>query len=143
MTKMSLELESEAVRLSKNGHSSREVARLLGCSKSAVGNVLVRQAIHLRAPKEWNPSPARLSMAGREMIRVGIERGETFSAIAQSIDRAISTVSREVRGRAGRADYCATAAHRRAGHQARRPKASKLCRGHLLDKVTEWLEEWW
>ena len=56
MTKMSLELESEAVRLSEDGHTSREVARLLGCSKSAVGNVLVRQAIRLRAPKEWNPS---------------------------------------------------------------------------------------
>jgi hypothetical protein len=65
MTKMSLELELEAVRLSKDGHASREVARLLGCSKSAVGNVLVRQAVRRRAPKEWNPSPARLSMAER------------------------------------------------------------------------------
>jgi len=143
MTKMSLELESEAVRLSEDGRTSREVARLLGCSKSAVGNVLIRQAIRLRAPKEWDPSPARLSMAEREEIRVGIERGETFSAIAQLISRAASTVSREVGGRAGRADYCATVAHRRAGHRARRPKASKLCCGLLLDKVTEWLEEWW
>jgi IS30 family transposase len=143
MTKMSLELESEAVRLSEEGHTSREVARRLGCSKSAVGNVLVRQAIRLRAPKEWDPSPARLSMAEREEIRAGIERGDTFSAIAQLIGRAVSTVSREVGGRCGRADYCGTAAHRRAGHRARRPKVSKLCRGPLLDKVTEWLEEWW
>jgi hypothetical protein len=95
MTKMSLELESEAVRLSENGALHERWRRLLGCSKSAVGNVLVRQAIGLRAPKEWNPSPARLSMAEREEIRVGIERGERFSAIAQLIGRAASTVSRE------------------------------------------------
>jgi predicted transcriptional regulator len=31
---MSLELESEAVRLSEEGLASRDVARLLGCSKS-------------------------------------------------------------------------------------------------------------
>jgi transposase, IS30 family len=29
------------------------------------------------------------------------------------------------------------------GTGRRRPKASKLCCGQLLDKVTEWLEEWW
>ncbi len=85
MTKMSLELESEAVRLSEEGRTSREVARLLGCSKSAVGNVLVRQAIRLRAPKEWDPSPAT-ALDGREEIRAGLERGETFTAIAGLIE---------------------------------------------------------
>ncbi len=52
-------------------------------------------------------------------------------------------MSREVGGKAGRANYSATVAHRRAGHRARRPKPSKLCCGPLLAKVTEWLEEWW
>jgi IS30 family transposase len=82
-------------------------------------------------------------MAQREEIRAGIERGDTFTTIAQLIGRAVSTVSREVGGIGGRENYCATVAHRRAGHQARRSKRSKLCRGPLLDKVTEWLEEWW
>ena len=56
MTKMSLELEAEAVRLSEDGHTSREVVRLLGCSKSEVGNVLVRQAIRLlpHGPSQQN-----------------------------------------------------------------------------------------
>lgn len=143
MTKLSRELEWEALRLSRKGLASREIARLIGCAKSTVGNVLVREAVRRRAPKEWNPSPARLSRAEREEIRAGIERGEGFSAIAQLIGRAVSTVSREIAGNGGRADYRATAAHRQAGHRARRPKIAKLCCGPLLDKVTEWLEAWW
>ena len=65
MTKMSLELEAEAVRLSEDGHTSREVVRLLGCSKSEVGNVLVRQAIRLlpHGPSQQNRESDRLRTA--------------------------------------------------------------------------------
>ncbi len=58
------------------------------------------------------------------------------------INRAVSTVSREVAANGGRDDYRAWRAHRRAGGQARRPKAPKLV-SRLAEVVTEWLEEWW
>ena len=79
----------------------------------------------------------------RGVLRAGLERGDTFTTIALSIGRAISTVSREVSGKSGRGSYRATEAHRHAGERARRPKPAMLVRGPLLDKVTEWLEQWW
>jgi IS30 family transposase len=136
------EMKWEAVRLCREGRTPREVAVLLGCGRTTV-NLLVREADRLIAPKEWNPSPSRLSMSDREEIRGGLERGESFTTIAHQIGRAVSTVSREVSGRAGRDHYRATQSHRDAGQRARRPKLPKLVAGPLRDKVTEWLEEWW
>jgi IS30 family transposase len=141
MQRLSSELEREVRRLAAKGHGVREIGRLLHCSKHAVSNVLVREP---RPPSasDWNPSVARLSMSEREEIRAGVERGETFTAIACSINRAVSTVSREVAANGGRDGYRAWQAHRDAGRQARRPKSPKLV-GRLAAVVTEWLEEWW
>src|SRR5436853_3061883 len=96
-------LEKEIRRLIGRGHGKRAVARMVGCSKHAVLNVLARGP----HPKltAWDPSPARLSLREREEIRVGLEQGATFTAIAQSIGRAVSTVSREVALNGGRDDY--------------------------------------
>jgi len=141
MKRLSSELEREVRRLAAKGHGVREIGRLLHCSKHAVSNVLVREP---RPPSasDWNPSVARLSMSEREEIRAGVERGETFTAIACSIGRAVSTVSRDVAANGGRDGYRAWQAHRDAGQQARRPKSPKLV-GRLAAVVTEWLEEWW
>jgi IS30 family transposase len=92
----------------------------------------------------WNPSAARLSLAEREEITVGMARGETFSDIAARIGRAVSTVSREVKANGGRANYRATRAHSRAARCARRPKEAKLAtRPELFDQVELWLRETW
>ncbi len=141
MQRLSSELEREVRRLAAKGHGLREIGRLLHCSKHAVSNVLVRDP---RPPSasDWNPSTARLSISEREEIRAGLERGQTFTAIARSIGRAVSTVSREVTANGGREGYRAWLAHQDAGQQARRPKPPKLV-GRLAALVTEWLEEWW
>jgi IS30 family transposase len=47
-----------------------------------------------------------------------LERGESFTTIARSIDRAVSTVSREVAANGGRDGYRAWQAHRDAGQRA-------------------------
>jgi IS30 family transposase len=94
-------------------------------------------------PVVWNPSPARLSLAEREEIRVGIERGDTFTAIAARIGRAVSTVSREVAANGGRDAYQGWRAHQQAGCRARRPKTPKLAHLPLVKQVTDLLEEWW
>jgi transposase, IS30 family len=141
MKRLSPELEREVRRLAAKGHGLREIGRLLHCSRHAVSNVLVREPPPLSA-SEWNPSPARLSMNEREEIRAGLERGESFTTVARSINRSVSTVSREVAANGGRDGYRAWQAHRDAGQRARRPKTPKLV-GRLAEVVTEWLGEWW
>ena len=115
---------------------------MVECSKHAVSNVLNREPPQSLAT-DWNPSPARLSMKEREEIRAGLERGETFTAVAGVIGRAVSTVSREVAANGGRNGYRGWQAHRDAGQRARRPKTPKLACARLAALVTEWLQEWW
>src|SRR5579862_4142241 len=139
--RFSPELEREVRRLAAKGHGLREIGRMVKCSKHAVTNVLVREP----RPEEtvWDPSPARLSLAEREEIRAGLERDETYTAIARSLGRATSTISREVGANGGRAGYQAWRANLRAAEQARRPKTAKLADPTLAAQVTEWLEHWW
>ncbi len=140
--RLSPEVEREARRLAAKGHGLREIGRILACSHHAVTNVLAREPRPL-GPADWDPSPARMSRNEREEIRAGLERGETFTAIAATIGRAVSTVSRDVGANGGRDGYRAWCAHQQAGERARRPKSSKLEHGPLVAVVTAWLEQWW
>lgn len=140
MRRLGPELEREIRRLAVKGHSLREIGRLVERSKHAVTNVLARPPAD---PEEWNPSPARLSLAEREEIRAGLERGDTFTAIAGKLNRSVSTVSRDVAANGGRDNYQAWRAHQQAGRQAKRPKKAKLACPRLLAYVTAGLEAWW
>lgn len=136
------ELEREIRRLAARGHGLREIGRMVKCSKHAVTNALVRAPLPPSAA-DWNPSPARLSLQEREDVRAGLERGESLTAIATALGRAVSTVSREVAANGGRAGYKAWLAHSCAADRARRPKAPKLAHQPLADQVTAWLEAFW
>ena len=140
--RLSPELEREVRRLAAKGHGLREIGRMVERSRHAVTNVLIRQP-RPPAVTDWNPSPARLSVEEREEIRAGLERRESFTAIARALGRSVSTVSREVAANGGREAYRAWQAHLYAGQRARRPKTAKLALGALATQVTEWLEEWW
>jgi transposase, IS30 family len=87
--------------------------------------------------------PGRLSLADREEISLGLRAGDSFTAIAVRLGKAVSTVSREVAGNGGRHDYRAWRAHHRARERARRPKTPKLSCARLASQVTQWLQEWW
>ena len=104
MKRLEPEVEREVRRLAAKGHRLREIGRILGCSRHAVTNTLRRQP-RPPSPTAWNPSPSRLSLHEREEIRVGLERGVTFTAIATTIGRAVSTVSREIKANGGRDSY--------------------------------------
>jgi IS30 family transposase len=136
---LSADQEVEIRRLAARGHSLREVGRMVGCSHRGVTLVLRRPP----PPVPWDPSPARLSLAEREEIRVGLDRDESFTRIAARIGRAPSTVSREVAGNGGRGGYRAWQAHEGAGRRARRPKTAKLACPVLAAQVTVWLERLW
>src|SRR4051794_41075732 len=121
MKRLEPEVEREVRRLAAKGHGLREIGRILRCSRHAVANTLRRQP-RPPSPSAWNPPPGRLSLDEREEIRVGLDRGDTFTAIAKRLGRATSTVSREVNANGGRDGYRAHLAHHAAFEQSRRPK---------------------
>jgi IS30 family transposase len=127
------------IGLVAGGMRAADVARDVARSVSMVRTVM-REAGGMTRRVVWEPSPARLSAAEREAIRVGLDAGESFRAIATRLARAASTVSREVNGNGGRAGYAGWRAHRQACDRARRPKVAKLAGcGRLRAQVEEWL----
>lgn len=76
----------------------------------------------------------RLTNAEREEISRGLAHGETISAIAVSLGRETSTISREVRHNSGRAGYRAFSAGNRAKERAssRKHGKSRLINEHCL-----------
>ena len=142
VARLSLEERIEIKRLHKGGLSRRQIALKMSRNWMTI-EMALRPTPQMRE-RLWDPSVARLSLAEREEIRVGIAQGETFSTIAGRIGRAVSTVSREVKANGGRAKYQATRAHTRAARCARRPKPAKLAtRPELADQVELWLRETW
>jgi len=140
--RLTVEQRREARRLKARGWALRAIAAEVGCSHESV-RILERRR-DADAPLEaWTPGPGRLTLADREEISLGVERGETFTLIATRLGCAVSTVSREVAANGGRGEYRAWRAHRRAWERARRPKVPKLAHAPLACQVTEWLEEWW
>jgi transposase, IS30 family len=141
-SRLSTEQCIEILQLQKQGLSQSQIARVMGRSWGGVKMVL-RPTPTMKLDA-WDPSSARLSMLDREEIRAGLVRRETLTAIACSLGRSVSTVSREVANNGGRETYRAFAAHRRAAICARRPKSRKLdSRSELLAQVEEWLIELW
>jgi IS30 family transposase len=98
-------------------------------------------------PRRTERNDTVLSAVEREEISLGLERGETFTAIAKRLGpqgRAPSTVSREVNNNGGRDHYRAWAGERRALEQAARPKTAKLAGNRELRAVVEgWLAKRW
>src|SRR5690606_34619285 len=80
-------------------------------------------------------SARTLSLAEREEVSRGIAAGRSMRAIAASLGRAPSTVSRELRRNHGTQGYRANQAAERAWERARRPKPCKLTTHRALAKM--------
>ena len=126
----------------QGGEAMRSIARRLGRESSSVRTMIedtggVRPARRRRAPR-------CLSLTEREEISRGVAAGESLRQIAGRLDRAPSTVCREVVRNGGRGGYRAQRADRAALRRARRPKVSKLAdNSSLRDLVEEKLAAWW
>jgi IS30 family transposase len=123
--------------------SLREIGPQVGCSHELV-RIIARQAPRRPVRHDgWVPGLGRLTLADREEISLGLHASQSFTAIAARLQRAVSTVSREVAANGGRAGYRAWRAHQRACAQARRPKIPKLACPRLAAQVAAWLGQWW
>ena len=114
----------------QQGDSMHEIARLFDRSHSSIQRILsenggVRPAGRTR-------SRLSLSLAEREEISRGIVCGHSMRAIAASLGRAPSTVSREIRRNGGGRRYRANQADQAAWDRSCRPKRCKLVENRAL-----------
>lgn len=106
----------------------------------------VSQAGGIR-PRRRPPSGRFLSLAEREEIAVALAAGCSVRAIARSLNRSASTISREIRRNQQRGpsttgspkgSYRAVLAQGKTEARARRPKVRKLARDPVL---AEWVDQ--
>jgi IS30 family transposase len=137
------EQKQMARRLKSKGLTLKAIARELSCSLPLVTAIVYVQPPESGLPDRWTPAPGRLSAEDREEILLGLSRGESMSAIARSLGRAPSTITREVAVNGGTRRYGAWRAHCRAEGAIRRPKPAKLAHPPLVRQVSTWLEKLW
>ena len=115
------------------GDSTYEIARLFDRGHSSVQGVLAETG-GIR-PRPRRRSRLALTLAEREEISRGMVAGQSLRAIAASLGRAPSTVSREIKRNEGRRRYRASRADQAARDRARRPKTCKLVENRALARI--------
>jgi IS30 family transposase len=136
----------------KAGQSLHEIGRAFGKEHSSIRCLLL--------PRGGIPPAARrrsrlaLTLSEREDISRGTASGSSFREIARHLDRAVSTVSREIARHGGRPAYRAHAADDQAWNSALRPQqcllalhprlreivASKLILDWSPEQISGWLK---
>jgi IS30 family transposase len=116
----------------KRGQSRNDIARALAKNRGSIHYALAcNGGIQ---PATRRRSRLALSLSEREEISRGLAEGQSMREIASSIQRAPSTVSREVGRHRGREEYRAAEADRRAWDNAHRPKPCRLADRRRLQK---------
>ena len=132
------------IGLAAKGLNYEEIGREVGRVAEVVRRVVVPFGGVWRSDTRWDPSPARLSLAERIEIRVGLETGCSFAQLGRDLGRSTSTISREVGANGGRDGYRPIDADKAACARARRPKPTKLSsEPRLCARVIADLEAWW
>ena len=111
----------------RRGFDNSTASRIVGVHRRQ-GTRWLQEANRFGVPRPRSTSARYLSLAERERIADGLRQGLSIRAIAADLQRAPSTVSREVRRNGGPVcgRYGPFAADRFAEARARRPKRSKV-----------------
>src|SRR5271170_2049005 len=125
--------KSDLWRRWKAGQSLHEIGRAFGKSHSSIRCVVSLHGGFIPAVRRR--SLLALTLPEREDISRGIACGSSFRKIAQLLDRAASTVSREVRRHGGRPEYRASDADQQAWEAALRPKPCLLAIQEKLQEI--------
>jgi IS30 family transposase len=112
------------------GESISEISRAMGKPAGSVFTILRSSGGVYRSPRRRRDE--HLTLDEREEISRGLAQGESLRSIACRLDRAPSTISREVARNKGTRRYRAIDAHDRAWYRAQRPKACLLARNAVL-----------
>jgi IS30 family transposase len=117
----------------KAGQSLHEIGRAFGKSHSSIRCVVSHHGGFVPAVRQR--SLLALTLSEREDISRGIASGSSIREIAKLLDRAASTVSREVVRHGGRPVYRANEADDQAWESALRPKRCLLAIHGKLQKI--------
>src|SRR6202158_4123311 len=124
---------SELWRRWKAGQSLHEIGRAFGKEHSSIRYLVARYGGIVPAVRRR--SRRVLTAVEREDISRGLASGASLRKIAQLLDRAASTVSREVARHGGCPEYRANEADQRAWDSALRPKRCLLAIREQLREV--------
>jgi IS30 family transposase len=136
----------------KAGQSLHEIGRVFGKDHVSIQFILAQHGGIVPAARRR--SLLTLTVAEREDISRGIASGSSIREIAKGLQRAVSTVSREVARHGGRPQYRASEADQQAWESALRPKlcllamhvklqtivASKLILDWSPEQISGWLK---
>jgi IS30 family transposase len=144
--------KSDIWRRWKAGETLHEIGRAFDKPHTSIRCLLLPRGGILPAARRR--SRLALTLAEREDISRGIASGSSIREIASDLERATSTVSREVKRHGGRSVYRASQADDLAWHSALRPKqcllalhgklremvASKLILDWSPEQISGWLK---
>ena len=132
-SKLSLTQKTEVWSRYKSGQSLRKIGRAFGKPSSCIHSLLVPSGGIPPSPRRR--SRLALTLAEREDISRGIASGWSMREIARRLERATSTVSREIARHGGRPAYRAHDADRQAWVAALRPKRCLLASNRKLRNI--------
>ncbi|MBA2320836.1 MAG: IS30 family transposase [Deltaproteobacteria bacterium] len=132
----------EIQRRVAEGETFAAAASAVGCSTKSIKRSLARNGgVTIRRRVR---SPLRLSVGEREEVARGLLAGCSMRAIARTLGRAPSTISREVLVNSPASGYRGWKAEQSAARRAQRPKQMKLSvNGRLRQLVERGLRDRW
>src|ERR1700731_567697 len=150
--RLSAEQRADMWRRWKAGESLHEIGRAIGKDHGSIQFLLSQRGGIVPAVRRRSPRP--LTLAEREDISRGIASGSSIREIARGLQRAASTVSREVVRNGGRPLYRANETDQQAWKSTLRPKpcllslrrklrlivASKLILNCSPEQISGWLK---
>ncbi len=126
----------------KQGATLHQIAKLFDRAHTSVRGILAETG-GIRPPERRRSAKA-LTLAEREEISRAVVSGESVRSIAVQLERAPSTISRELTRNGGQDGYRATQADNAAWDRAHRPKRCKLAENRALARiVTDKLRMLW
>ncbi len=131
--RLSVTQKSDIWKRWKAGQSLHEIGRVFGRNHGAIYFLLAHHGGI--APAARRRSLLTLTVAEREDISRGIASGWSIRAIAKGLQRAVSTVSREVARHGGRLHYRASEADHQAWESGLRPKVCLLAVHAMLQSI--------
>ena len=117
----------------RKGESLQDIAQLFDRNHSSIQRILAETG-GIRPPQRRR-SRLALTLAEREEISRALASGHSIRSIASLIERAPSTISREIQRNGGHSCYRASQADQSAWDRARRPKSCRLAENRTLARI--------